>query len=583
MYTLFKKEIALALSKIDILSGLSEGDLLFLLDASHKKKIKSGDLCIQLGKLNKFKLKFDKKQLSDNIVSTLLANCPNVEQACADKNYINVFLNHSTLARATMSTIFSGNGLGEHDIGKGATVYVEYSSPNIAKPFHVGHLRSTILGSFICKIHKKMGYRVVSENYLGDWGKQYGLLALAYEMYGDPDQLKKTPIKHLYELYVRINKEALLDPDIHEKARGYFKKMELGNKKYLSLWQKMRDLSIEEYKKIYSQLNITFDIYGGESMHSQGVIEQMDILRKGSLLSEVNGAKIVELSGKGMSNAVVTKSDGTTLYITRDLAAAASRWEKYKFEKMFYVVAVPQTLHFKQMFKILEKMGYEWSARCKHVPFGLVKGMSTRRGDVVFLTDVFDEAKAVMLKQMKDSEKTKFSEIKDPEGTAEMIGLSSIFIGDMGAKRIKDYSFDWERITSFEGDTGPYIQYTHARLCSIERKAKEKRGWDVGSGPMLFKDVLEYELLSEPECRNIVQKLGMYSNAVLMAFKTLEPSTVVQYLFGLCHAVSSGISVLNVINADENTGKIRLALFHAARVVVGDALMLLGLNPLIRM
>lgn len=580
----FKLQLANALSTINendtdnVLSTLSQDDLLYLFAVPNSTK--SGDLCIQLGKLNKFRLTFDKMELTKHIIDAL-QSCECVTSAQADGNYINIFLDQTQFAKAVITDVLQGQPFKKRDIGNGKTVYVEYSSPNIAKPFHVGHLRSTIIGSFVCKIHQRMGYNVIAENYLGDWGKQYGLLALSFELYGESEQLEKHPIKHLFELYVRINKEAKTDETVHERAREYFKKMELGDTKYLLLWQKMRELSISEYQKIYTKLGVEFDLYGGESMHSAGVKQQLDMLHQKQLLSNVDGAQIVKLQGKGMTNALIVKKDGSTLYITRDIAAAVSRWEKHKFEKMYYVVAVPQTLHFKQLFNILQKMGYEWSNRCKHIPFGLVKGMSTRKGDVVFLTDVIDEAKEVMLQQMKDSKKTKISEIEDPDKTAEMIGMSSIFIGDMHAKRIKDYVFDWNRITSFEGDTGPYVQYAHARLCGIERKANKKRGWDIRN---LKSTKISYEKLTEPECRSVLCQICLYSNVIDTSFKTLEPSVIVQYLYGLCHAVSSSINVLNVINSkDENTGKARLALFHCVRLTIGDALALLGLKPLEKM
>jgi arginyl-tRNA synthetase len=511
--------------------------------------------------------------------------CDYVQRVEHDTRYLTIYLDQklfisSVVDNATSHSPFS---FGTTTEGEGKTVYVEYSSPNIAKPFHVGHLRSTIIGSFLTKIHAKRGFNVVSENYLGDWGKQYGLLAIGFKRYGDSKELEQHPIKHLYELYVRINQDAETDPTIHDQARDYFRLMEDGDEAALELWSRMRELSIEEYKRMYAKLNVQFDVYGGESVHGPQIPDQLKLLVSLGLLTEAdNGAKIIDFEeyDTNLGKTVIVKKDGTTIYITRDIAAAIDRWVKHEFEKMFYVVASPQTLHFQQLFKILELCKYQFHSRCQHISFGLVQGMSTRKGQVVFLSDVFDEAKHVMLTQMKESEKTKIDEIENPEQTAETIGLSAIVVADLSAKRIKDYTFDWERVTSFEGDTGPYLQYNHSRLCGIERKALEKNGWDIQK---ILDNFMGYGLLTEPECRVLAWQIAKYPEAVQQSFNALEPCAIVQYLFGLCHSISSANSVLNVIHAEETLGKARLVLFHAARLVLNDGLKLLGLTPLERM
>jgi arginyl-tRNA synthetase len=337
-------------------------------------------------------------------------------------------------------------------------------------------------------------------------------------------------------------------------------------------------------------------VYGGESQHSEAIPGEVRLLEERGLLSEAdNGAKIIDLTAYKLDKTVIVKQDGTTIYLTRDIAAAVKRWNEHHFEKMFYVVAAPQTLHFSQLFKILELTGRDWCQRCQHISFGLVRGMSTRSGEVVFLSDVFEEAKQVMLQQMKDSEKTKITEIEDPEKTAEMIGLSAIVVADLSAKRIKDYTFEWERVTSFEGDTGPYLQYNHARLCGIMRKAREQNGWYLDFDNEQF----DYSVLTEPQARELAfhvsryvkskiflsKKLTFcrYPQTVDQTFKSLEPCTIVNYLFGLCRSISSANSVLNVIHADEPVGRARLMLFEAARRVLKDGLELLGLEPLYKM
>jgi arginyl-tRNA synthetase len=580
-------------------TGLTYDQLLDALDVP--SKLEMGDFSIMIPKLNKFKKAgYKLPQGKPDDISRMWAKIINdntneqdkqqaksvIISANSDGSYLNIFVDRGLLI-STIVNSASKDEYGLSDQGEGKKIYVEYSSPNIAKPFHAGHLRSTLIGSFLCKIHEAMGYSVRSENYLGDWGKQYGLLAVAYERYGDTSKLSSEPIKHLFELYVKINQMAELDESIHDEARAYFKKMESGDEEALKIWKQMREMSIVEYKKIYNRLGVKFDHYGGESMHSEGMKTQLSILTEQNILSYPetgNGAACVVFpENSDLGQVVVKKKDGATLYITRDIAAAVERWDEHHFDKMYYVVAVQQDLHFKQLFAILKMMGYEWADRCEHVNFGMVKGMSTRRGDVVFLTDILDEAKQKMLEQMISSDKSKYSEIDDPDGTSDIIGMSSVYIQDMSSKRIKGYTFDWDRITSFEGDTGPYLQYNHARLCGINRKVTEKFGDRL-------EKTIDFSLLTEPEARILAHQIAKYPFAVSSAFTTLEPSNIVNYLFNLCHAISSANSVLNVmrsfnVNTEEGTaqGLARLALFNTARKVLKKGLNILGLEALEKM
>lgn len=374
---------------------------------------------------------------------------------------------------------------------------------------------------------------------------------------------------------------AELEPTIHDEARDYFSKMEKGDAELLQLWSQMREMSIIEYKKIYDRLNVQFDNYGGESKHSEGMVKQLKLLEEKNLLvspEEAKGARLVDLEQYKLGKVVVVKKDGSTLYITRDIAAAVARWEEHHFDHMFYVVAKQQDLHFQQLFKILELLGYEWSDRLTHINFGMVQGMKTRTGEVVFLTDILDEAQAVMLEQMKASTRSKFDEIASPEGTANTVGLSTVVIQDLTAKRVKDYKFEWDRVTSFEGDTGPYLQYAHARLCSIEEKVLAAKGWSCDN---LQPDL---SLVQDESCRILAYQLGRFPYMIFVAITQLEASAIVNYLFDLCHSISSAHVTLNVMNSEtEELGKARLAMFHAARLVLGKALVLLGLEPLTRM
>lgn len=479
----------------------------------------------------------------------------------------------------------------------GQKVIIEFSSPNIAKPFHAGHLRSTIIGSFLSNIHQTMGWNVIRMNYLGDWGKQYGLLALGYEKYGDEAALKEDAIAHLYDVYVKVNKQAeeeeaaekkaLEDSEtnateytrkdtMHDKARAYFKAMEEGSETELSVWKKFRDLSIVKLEQTYARLNIHYDTYSGESQVPQEKMnEALEMLKAKGLLTLDKGAQLVDLTpyNKKLGRSIVQKRDGTTLYLTRDIGEAAKRYEEHKFDKMIYVVAAQQDLHLAQLFKILELMGYEWATKCSHVNFGMVLGMSTRKGTAVFLDQILEEAKNSMYAVMQKNE-VKFKQIEDPQHVADVVGISAVMIQDMSAKRINNYEFAWDRMTSFEGDTGPYMQYAHSRLCSIQRKT----GYSD-------EDILkaDFTLLTEPEALQLVKILATWPSVVQQTYKAQEPSTVVTYLYRLCHAFSGAYDKLWVSGQEAEVAKARMALYLATRIVLGNGMRLLGLTPLERM
>lgn len=490
-----------------------------------------------------------------------------------------------------------GQQYGTFNAYRGKKVIIEFSSPNIAKPFHAGHLRSTIIGSFLSNVHQAMGWEVIKMNYLGDWGKQYGLLALGYEAYGNEEALSKDAISHLYEVYVKINTQATQQEEaekkrseaceangtayvpedtLHDKARAYFKAMEGGSEAELSVWRKFRDLSIVKLEQTYARLNIKYDIYSGESQVPQEKMnEAMDLLKAKQLLVEDKGARLVDLTphNKKLGKAIVQKRDGTTLYLTRDIGEAADRYEKHKFDKMIYVVAAQQDLHLAQLFKILELMGYEWASRCSHVNFGMVKGMSTRKGTAVFLDQILDEAKATMHQVMQKNE-SKYNQIEDPETVSDIVGISSVMIQDMSAKRINDYEFSWDRMTSFEGDTGPYLQYAHSRLCSMQRKSGLTDA-DVTNANL--------SLLTEPAAVEIIKLLIVWPAVVQQTYKAQEPSTIVTYQYRLCHAISGAYDKLWVSGQEAELAKARMALYVASRIVLRNGMTLLGLKPLERM
>ncbi|KAK4053001.1 arginyl-tRNA synthetase [Microbotryomycetes sp. JL221] len=497
-------------------------------------------------------------------------------------------------------SLFQKGGYGSNQSGAGKSVIVEFSSPNIAKPFHAGHLRSTIIGAFLANLYEANGYDVLRMNYLGDWGKQFGLLAVGFERYGSEDKLREDPISHLYEVYVKINAdgsqtgtttndkgEQVSDgiptseaTAVHDKAREFFVGMENGDEKSLGLWRKFRDLSIEKYKQTYARLNIYFDIYSGESQVGQeSQSKALEQLQQSGIVKDSQGTLIVDLEQYKLGKTVVRKKDGTSVYITRDIGGAQERFEKYKFDKMIYVVASQQDLHLAQFFKVLNLMGLEWSKNLQHINFGMVLGMSTRKGTAVFLEQILNESKDVMHEQMRKNE-SKYNQIDDPEVTSDKLGVTAVKVQDLAGKRINNYKFEWSRMTSFEGDTGPYLQYAHVRLSSVERKNAPEITLPP---PEQRTTQIDTSVLTEPKAREIIMLLATYPDVVKTAFKGSEPSTIVTWCFRLCHAISSAWESLLVRGQEPKIALARLWLYVTAKDVLATSMRLLTLEPLEKM
>ncbi|KAJ8148520.1 hypothetical protein LV155_008053 [Aspergillus fumigatus] len=489
-------------------------------------------------------------------------------------------------------------------------IIVEFSSPNIAKPFHAGHLRSTIIGGFLANLYTVMGWDVIKMNYLGDWGKQYGLLANGFKRFGNEEELLKNPINHLFDVYVKINQivaqqegpikelkeqikakkeknedvsvlEAelakLVDVSEDEKARRYFKSMEDGDEEALALWRRFRDLSIEKYKQTYARLNIDFDVYSGESqIKNESMTAAYETMEKTGVSEKSEGAVIVDFTKHGakkLGKAIIVRKDGTPLYLTRDIGAIMERDEAYHFDKMIYVVAAQQDLHLAQLFKITELMGRkDLASRCQHINFGMVRGMSTRKGTVKFLDDILRDVADKMHEVMKGNAE-KYAQVENPEETADILGLTSVMVQDMTGKRINGYDFNLDAMTSFEGDTGPYLQYAHARLCSIVRKS----GLNVEE-----LDSANLDLLTEPHAVDLVRLLATWPDVLLNTTKTLEPTTILTYLFRMTHILSSSYDVLKVVGSEPELKKARMALYEAARQVLHNGMRVLGLSPVER-
>ncbi|CAK5268593.1 unnamed protein product [Mycena citricolor] len=490
-----------------------------------------------------------------------------IESVTHDKAFLHFKCKTTTLIREILTQVHtlshppSGNPTyGTNKTGEGKTVIIEYSSPNIAKSFHVGHLRSTIIGGFLANLYKACGWNVISMNYLGDWGTQFGLIATGFEKYGSREELEKDAIKHLFDIYVKVNKDAEADPEVKAEAARWFKRMEDGDETALKNWRVWREMSVKKYEQ-----------EKGVDGQRSGPLQEL------GLIEDSEGAKLVNLEKYKLGKAVVRKRDGTSIYLTRDIGGAIERYEKYKFDKMIYVVSSQQDLHLSQFFKVLELMKFPWASSLQHVNYGLVQGMSTRKGTVVFLDQIIREAAQVMHEQMQKNAE-KYSAVEDPETTAREIGITGVKIQDMAAKRINNYTFNWDRMLSFEGDTGPYLQYAHVRLASISRK-------NPNLLPLPPLSQINTDCLAESaHAREIVFLLGTFPDVVKVALKTHEPSGVVTFAFRLAHVISSAWETVVVKGEpDLEVARARLFMYECARDVLATAMVLLSIRPLERM
>ncbi|EGO04081.1 hypothetical protein SERLA73DRAFT_102424 [Serpula lacrymans var. lacrymans S7.3] len=525
----------------------------------------------------------------DELASKVISNFQPDEYVASvthDKAFLHFQLNTSNLIRGVLHQVYDHTAnkpegkstYGTNTSGKGKKLVIEYSSPNIAKSFHVGHLRSTIIGAFLANLYKACGWDVVSLNYLGDWGTQFGMIATGFEKYGSQEQLEKDAIKHLYDVYVQVNKDAESDPSVKVQAAGWFRRMEDGDESALVNWRVWRELSVKKYIEEYDRLNVAFDVYTGESdVGKDWQDKALQRLDEMGLISDEKGAKLVNLEKWKLGRAILRKADGTSIYLTRDIGGAIERYEKFNFDKSIYVVSSQQDLHIAQFFKILKLMEFPWADRLEHVNYGLVQGMSTRKGTAVFLDQIIREAQSVMHDQMKRNEE-KYNAIEDPETTSREVGITGVKIQDMAAKRINNYTFNWDRMLSFEGDTGPYLQYAHVRLASIGRKNPHLL-------PLPHPSQLDTSSLdSFSHARDIVFLLGSYPDVVKVAMKTHEPSGVVTFAFRLAHAISSAWEVL-IVRGEEDLEKARarMWLYTTARDVLAASMRLLSIRPLERM
>ncbi len=492
--------------------------------------------------------------------------------------YLNFRMRREAWAEIVLKRIFSGGeDYGKSQEGTGKTVLVEFSSPNIAKPFHVGHLRSTIIGHSLCEIFERLGYRVIRLNHLGDWGKQFGEVITGFKHWGSPEQLEAHPLRHLFEVYSRFHSESEAHPELHEEARAWFKKLEEGETEARQLWERFREISVEEFKRLYSFLRVSFDSYDGESFYQNRLPELVERLRRSGLLVESQGAWIVPLEAHDLPPALILKKDEATLYLTRDIAAAEYRFQRWSFEKLIYVVGSPQKLHFQQLFKVLELMGCNWNRRMIHVDFGHVLGMSTRRGEVIFLQDVIDEAVQRAERVIEERGEDKEARIgKIPEGErrkiARAVGLGAIIFNDLRTRRSKDVEFDWDRILGFEGATGPYCQNAHVRCCGILRKY---------TGVVTEK--VDFTVLSSDEEFDLIKRLGELLEVTRRAAEEYEPSVVAGFMLDLAMSLNVFLGRYRVLGEEDHMTRARVLLIHGIRTVLADCLKMLGMEVLERM
>ena len=553
---LIAKEIAA------IVPALEQETILNLLEKP--KKSSMGDLAFPT-----FSLAKTMRKAPQIIASELVGQINNsyFEKVEAVGPYINFFLNKSEIsAQVLKEVIKKREDYAQAAIGQGRNIVIDLSSPNIAKPFSIGHLRSTVIGDALSNIFQKLGYETVKINHLGDWGKQFGLLIVAYKKWGSEEAVRAHPIDELLKLYVRINAETKNHPELDEEAREWFRKLENNDEEALALWQWFRDESLMEFNRLYAELGIDFDSYNGEAFYNDKMEEVVQLLAEKGLLEESKGAQVVNLEKYGIEHpALIKKSDGATLYITRDLAAAIYRKRTYDFAKAIYVVGQEQTAHFKQLKAVLAEMGYAWSKDIQHVSFGLVtkngQKLSTRKGNVILLEPTIAEAVKRSLAQID----TKNPDLVNKEAVAHAVGVGAIKFYDLKTDRTNGYDFDLEAMVSFEGETGPYVQYAHARIQSILRKADFQP------------QATENYQLNDTESWEIIKLIQDFPNTIVRAADNFEPSLIARFAIHLAQSFNKYYAHTRILD-DSPERDSRLALSYATATVLKEALALLGVE-----
>ena len=554
-----KQIIASELAKV--IDSLDQDAILNLLEQPKSSDL--GDIAFPAFSLAKVERKAPQAIAAD-IVEKI--DTTHFDKVVATGPYVNFFLNKAEISGQVIKEVVKeGADYGQQNEGKGENVTIDLSSPNIAKPFSVGHLRSTVIGDALSNIFRKIGYNTIKINHLGDWGKQFGLLMVAYKKWGSKEAVEANPIDELLQLYVRINAEIENDPALDDEGRLWFKKLEDGDPEATELWQWFRDESLVEFNRIYKLLGVEFDSLNGEAFYNDKMDEGVQILEDKGLLKESKGASIVELDDVNLPPAMIKKSDGATLYITRDIATAIYRARTYNFVKNIYAVGQEQSNHFRQLKAVLKKMGFDWSDDMIHVDFGLVtknrQKLSTRKGNIILLEPTLQEA----ISRAKAQIEEKNPELENKEEVAHAVGVGAVKFYDLKTDRRNGYDFDLEAMVSFEGETGPYVQYAYARIQSILRKANFTPSTDATYS------------LSDPESWEIIKLLQDFSRVVKRAAENYDPSLIAKYAINLAQAFNKYYAHTRILDESPERDS-RLALSYSTAVVLKEALRLLGVD-----
>ena len=526
--------------------------------------ITKGDVCLPCFKFSKA-LRKSPQAIAEELKKRLdESDCDFIEKSAVEGGYLNVFYDRSKAAEELFAEVGRNGGAVVPKQPNGKTVCIDYSSINIAKPFHIGHLLTTVIGGSLYRIYKYLGYNAVGINHLGDWGTQFGKMISAYLRWGDDADIEKRGVRALLDLYVRFHAEAETDKELEAEGRAWFKKIEDGDARALEIFGKFKEITLKEVKRVYERLGVEFDSYAGESFYNDKMQPVIDDLRNKGLLTESEGATVVDLEKYGMPPCLILKSDGATLYATRDLAAAVYRKNHYDFYKNLYVVAYQQNLHFRQIFKVLELMGYDWAKDCVHVAFGMVSlegqgALSTRKGNVVFLDDVLDAA----VKKAEEVIDGKNPDLENKKQIAAEVGVGAVVFGALASGRIKDLSFSLDKALSFEGETAPYLQYTHARCRSVVERAGAVDG------------KFDPSVLCDDDSFTLVRLIGEFDKTVESAAEKYEPSIISRYLLDVAAAYNRFYLNCRIIGQAPDVSYTRLALTSLVAEVLEKGLNLL--------
>lgn len=480
--------------------------------------------------------------------------------------YLNFYVNKQEMARQIVENYKNCKNYGGAEEKNGKTICIDYSSPNVAKNFHVGHLRTTIIGNSLNNIYRKSGYDVVRINHLGDWGTQFGKLIVAYKRWGSQQAVENEGISELMRIYVKFHEEAEKDDSLNDEARSWFTKMEHGDEEALSIWRWFREISLKEFMRVYKMLDIDFDSYDGESFYNDKMAAVIEELKEKGLIKVSEGAQIIDLEEYGMPPCLITKKDGSSLYATRDITAALYRKNTYHFDKCLYVTGLEQKLHFAQWFKVIELMGYDWAKDLYHVPYGLVslKGgkLSTRKGNIIYAEDILNES----IQKTRSIIEEKNPDISDKEEVSREVGIGAIIFNDLYNQRIKDVVFDWDKILNFDGETGPYVQYTYARAASVLRKIGDKT------------DEIDYNVLTDDTSMALIKEIERYPQAVKDAADRMEPYIISRYAVALAQAFNKFYHDCQINVPEDNIRNTRANIVEIVKNIIKDALSLLGIK-----